>query len=232
MVGRNTLDLVGDGDDTDLIEEIEASFGIELEDGETETLKTIGDLQDVLVRKLGASDRRREGCLTAAAFYRLRRAVSDVEGCQDIAPATPLDSHLVGSDYGKWREEVARRSGLRLPVGEAGPLVTVVFLLLFFGSPIAAAIFCFCFVYGPWGLLALAGWALLRPSCRLRPDLAPSEHPDLGSLARVVVCLNYRKLSDALGSRHPDDIFIALEGIVRHTIDFDGTIDRRTSFFA
>ncbi len=230
MAKGNTLDLVGDGDEIDLLEEIESAFGVEIEAEQAEGLLTVGDLQDLLVRKLGARDGRRRACLTAAAFYRLRKAISGASGHWAILPGTRLDRSLVGRNYEDWCDKIESRCGLRLPAGQAGCLWTPLFLLLFFGSPIAAVVLTHTF--GAWGLAALVAWTLAIPSLRLPRGVCPTDCPDVGALARVVASLNYRALSDELGSRHRDDIYAALEGIVRITTGFDGAVDRRTTFFA
>ena len=230
MTRSNTLDLVGDGDEDDLLEEIEASFGVEIEGEDAEGLLTVGDLQDLLVQKLEANDARRSVCLTAAAFYRLRKAISSTSARRVIVPGTRLDRSLVGRDYQDWRQEVESRCGLRLPAGQVGYLGTLLLFLLFFGGPVVAAVL--TNMFGAWGLAALVAWPLIGPLLSVLPDGRPALCHDVGALARAVTCLNYRALSDELGSRHRDDVLVAIDGVIRDATGFDGAVDRCTTFFA
>ena len=230
MTCGNTLNLVGDGDEIDLLEEVEAAFSVKIEAKEAEELLTVGDLQDVLLRKLDANEARRSACLTAVAFYRLRTAISEVSGAKGIIPSTLLNRSLLGLDYEKWAATIEARCGLELPIGRAGVLTTLLFVALFFGSPVAAATLGKS--VGAWGLLPLLGWLLIYPLFRFMPALRPSYCKDAGSLARAVAGLNYRSLSHEFGSRHPDDVLLALVAVLRNFTGFSRPVDRRTTFFA
>ena len=71
----NSLDL-GD-EEFDLIDlqvEIESAFGLRLSDEEAESVRTMGDLHVLLMRRIGPAEG--DSCLTTMAFLRLRRAIA------------------------------------------------------------------------------------------------------------------------------------------------------------
>lgn len=53
---KNSLYFAGDGDDIDIIIDIERTFEIEITDDEAETILNVGDLQDLLLSKLSSND--------------------------------------------------------------------------------------------------------------------------------------------------------------------------------
>lgn len=231
MTEHNTLDLVGDGDELDLLWDVEAAFEVKIDNEEAEQIFTIGDLRDVLLRKLGADgERRRSACLTAVAFYRLRRAIADHSGRGGVTPATLLDRSLVGADYRRWKRAIETRCGLELPSGEAGLVERWLFVFLVLTGTVAS--FALVKLFSIWGLLALFGWLPLYPLVRFLPSSRPAFCPDAGSLAREVAGLNYLSLKGEFGGRYPEDVLMALIAVVRNATGFSGPLDRKTTFFA
>jgi len=85
----NALDWVGDGDDVDAIKSLEEIFEISFSDAELSALKTVGDLQDMVLRKLPYAGKA-EKCAGAMAFYTLRRALAIHQPDMRIKPATEM----------------------------------------------------------------------------------------------------------------------------------------------
>lgn len=69
-----SLGLAGDLDDVDLIEDVEAAFGVRLGDDEIEQCSTVGHLFELIEARLPDLPSGRT-CATAMCFYRLRRAL-------------------------------------------------------------------------------------------------------------------------------------------------------------
>jgi hypothetical protein len=114
----NSIDLVGDGDELDILRDVERVFGIAISDSEAERTLTVGQLYDLIEQKCGS--RAAEACMSQIAFYRLRRALREMGVADRIEPSTPV-SVLVpigrGSIHRAWKL-LARQSGLTLPLLE------------------------------------------------------------------------------------------------------------------
>lgn len=80
-------------DGVEIILATEERFRVRIEDEETETMGTVGDLYRYLLRKL---DIRVRGCPKAALFYRTRRALCGHTGRSraEVGPATKLEALL------------------------------------------------------------------------------------------------------------------------------------------
>jgi hypothetical protein len=76
----NCLNLVGDGDDIDVLYAIEKTFGVKLSDAEAVHCETVGQLYDVVSSKLNMPEVRNLRCPTALAFFRLRAALRRLAG--------------------------------------------------------------------------------------------------------------------------------------------------------
>src|SRR5690349_14886079 len=102
-------------DSVELVMEAEEAFGIRFADDEGLKIRTVGEFYEVILRKLPPAVPRR--CLTAAVFYRVRRALTATTNVarQEIRPATRL-APLLPADRRKhvWKE-LERRLDLRLP---------------------------------------------------------------------------------------------------------------------
>ena len=83
----DSLHLVGDGDDVEVVEWVERVFGISISNRETQETLTVGQLFDLIEAKCGTS--ATEMCLSQVAFYRLRRALRELGAASAIEPATP-----------------------------------------------------------------------------------------------------------------------------------------------
>jgi hypothetical protein len=73
----NTLNLVGDGDDLEAVEEAERLFAIKFGGDELLDTHNVGQFYDLILRKHRSVQPATRACLTQVAFYRLRRALKD-----------------------------------------------------------------------------------------------------------------------------------------------------------
>jgi hypothetical protein len=86
----SSLGLSGDLDDVDLVEDIEAAFGLRFSDDEIERCSTVGHLFELVENKL--PDASFGGCATAMTFYRLRRGLQ-IRVTAELRPMTPISRH-------------------------------------------------------------------------------------------------------------------------------------------
>lgn len=180
---------------------VEDAFQIHIEESEAQEVVTAGDLSRLVISKLQAQDSSR--CLTSAAFYRTRRALTTVLGIarQEVAPSTSLDTLLPPDDRAvRWRR-VEQALGLKLPKLQlSGSLV-----LTLLAVPVAAILLPAIRSGAGAGLVALlavTGLALRAALLRLAAPLAvnfPFPEPTVGALAKEVLALNYGSLAAELG---------------------------------
>ncbi|MCZ6839058.1 MAG: hypothetical protein O7G13_07260 [Alphaproteobacteria bacterium] len=227
---ENSLYLYGDGDDVEILEGVEATFDVKISDDEAPSLYTLGDLYDLLVSKLNASDSRRSICLTAASFYRLRRALTELTGVKDISPRTQLDSIFPNGKIGQAAKQIEHHTKMRLPIPELGKLATTLVMMLFFGTPILAI--AIGQVIGHWGWSVLLLWALVVPLLKFAAYRAPEYCSDVGSLAKTMAGLNYSLLSAEFGVSHQDDVWNALVEVLKNQALTSGPINQETTFFS
>jgi hypothetical protein len=190
----NSLDPDPEWGAIDLLEEVEAAFGIKIADEEAEQCCTVGDLYDILCAHSPAWDCQDGSCGSSMVFYRLRRSLSpDDKRC--VRPDTLLTSS--GLQPGRLFKKLADDTGLRLPAYQLTWLgVTGGFLLV--GGMLAAIV---ALLTGHWivsGIVALAALAGL-PLLRLDPGRFPAGMLTVADLVRRTVLLNVASLKEAGG---------------------------------
>ena len=80
------LDLAGDLDDVELIMDMESAFGIRIQDDEAERVRTVGDLFDLIVGKLGPEGGPMLVNLAAAAQRLQQQTTSSKYGTVSTGP--------------------------------------------------------------------------------------------------------------------------------------------------
>lgn len=176
----------------------EDRFGIEIEDREAEGCLTVADLQDVVVRKVGAG--AAGTCHSMRVFHRLRTvlAASSALTSAGLAPRTPLRA-IMPRDVGRARWSRMQASlSLTLPVLEWPRWASRVFMGCIVGS--LSGLFLAAVGVLPWwfaGAFLLAQVATGVLLVRLRPNtVIPRDLETIGDLVRSVVALNYRALNE------------------------------------
>lgn len=226
---KNTLNLVGDGDDLDILYGIEDAFDVTIEDAEAQQLLTLGDLHQLLSKKLNADSGRHSICTTAISFYRLRRALANITGQRNIRPSTPLSKMLDRKKYGSMAPQIEQQTGLKLPAPTSGTMAFLAFLILFFGPllfPFAG------YWFGTWGLSVFLGWPLLYLLCRFPAQEDPGYCTDIGGLAAAMAALNYASLAKQYNQYHKDDVWAALTEVIKDQTGIVRPVDKKTTFFA
>ncbi|MBR0685464.1 hypothetical protein JQ594_06025 [Bradyrhizobium manausense] len=239
---KDTLNFVGDGDDVDVIYDVERTFGIKLTDAEAEQTWTVGQLYD-LIEVNHPNAGRTQACLGQMAFYRLRRTLNTMGIEGEITPQTPisvLERIEPRSIVAKWRQ-LAQSSGLDLPSletpfqrSESEPglfrwRVPFIFGVLgciwaAFGISLEnrvvllllllAVALCFGFVW----------WLIFRT--------VPRRILTIGELARETAGFSFAKLTTENKECAPSDRWFALTAILRGHTGHKTGITRQTTFFA
>ncbi|MCP3381416.1 acyl carrier protein [Bradyrhizobium sp. CCGUVB4N] len=238
---KNTLNFVGDGDDVDVIFDVERTFGIKLTDAEAEQTRTVGQLYDLIELKRPNAGTRTQACLSQMAFYRLRRALKIMGIAGEITPQTPisiLEQIEPRSIAPKWRR-LAQNSGLDLPSLETSfqcservvrwraPFVwgTLMCLWMAFGIPWDYRLF--MLMAGALCVdisLGCLGWLIFRT--------IPRRILTIGELAREAAGVSFAKLIIENKESAPPDRWFALTAILRAITGHTVAITRQTTFFA
>lgn len=102
-------------DGVELVMEVEKTFGVVIDDDTAMSMVTVGDMFEFLQERVPTE--AQSGCLTQAAFYRLRKPICERLGVSRSAlrPATPLDSALPLAGRREHWPKLGFESGLRLP---------------------------------------------------------------------------------------------------------------------
>jgi hypothetical protein len=209
---RNSFDLVGDGDDVDVVRATEQTFGIAITDVESERVITFGDLLDLVERKVAAP---------AAGACLLRHAFSDLRGrTPDMArlrPSTPLESIGEGVRSRWFVEDDTGRTGISgwvaLPGAVAAFLVWAVYQIA-----------------GGLGVAGLLVFVLVTTVQSVRARRPPPQ--TVGALLRSRFHSLYPDLRRRLGPGLPSDRRQALESLCREVSDHGGPVNRDTTFFS
>lgn len=106
----NSVGIVGDGDDVELIENFEEVFEVTFSNKEAESIVTLGQACDIIRSKLAIDPEQSNKCLTAMAYYRLNRAMCD-QGKIHPEVLVEVPSTVTPKIFQKQLEE---RSNLRL----------------------------------------------------------------------------------------------------------------------
>lgn len=222
----NCLNLVGDGDDLDVLYALEDAFGIKISDAEAIRCETVGQLFGIVSSKLNISEERHLRCPTAIAFFRLRAALRRLGYVQRMTPKTDLRT-LFGNRARSLHESLSRETDLKLPALELHPATIAVLALT------AACGVAFSLWFGSW--LPLLGAALLAIIVGFAlPQTISQRTADLGDFAVNCAAWNYGRLSKQAGGARSRDVWKAVRTIVRESTgtSFVGEINYDTRFFA
>ncbi|SRR6266702_2990679 len=239
---KDTLNLVGDGDDVDVIRDVERTFGIKLTDAEAEQTRNVGQLYDLIELKHPNAGSRTLTCLSQMAFYRLRRALKTMGIEGEITPQTPisvLERIETRSMAPKWRR-LARSSGLDLPSLETPFRISEKEPGLFrWRVPLVlGALGCLWAAFGislDNRLVLFLGGALFFGfdyAWWLVSRTAPRRILTIGELAREAAGFSFAKLTAENTKCAPSDRWFALIAILRGITGRKIVITRETTFFA
>lgn len=190
----NSLDLDPEYGAIDLIEEVEATFGIEISNEEAERCCTVGDLYEVLAAHLPEWDQQAGNCGSSMVFYRVRRALISVNS-DPVVPSTPLSTS--GLTPSRLFKKLSDETELRLPLFPFAILGKIGAILLMGGGVFAiVALFnAHWFVGGALALIGLIGFSLIW----VDEGRYPTGVVSVGDLVRRTVPLNSTIVKSAGG---------------------------------
>ena len=132
----NCLNLVGDGDDIDVLRAIEEAFRIRISDQEAACCETFGQLFEVVSSKLDITEPRRLGCPTTLAFFRLRAALRRLGYMQRMTSETDLRAIFRSHGTIRLHLALARDTDLKLPHLQLHPAsINVLIIVIVCGVP-------------------------------------------------------------------------------------------------
>lgn len=181
-----SLGLAGDLDDVELIQDVEAAFGIRLADDEIERCSTVGQLFELIEAHLPQMPSG-HSCATAMCFYRLRRALQPHSAIA-LKPKTSI-SALSAVPVRKLHQIIETECGLRPPlqyITSWGCLALLLVLALPFGL----------FAIGMPSWVALPSATLGIGLYRLAPIQLPGEVETFGDLVRIVASRSIGALAE------------------------------------
>jgi acyl carrier protein len=220
----------------ELVMEVEGSFGIAIPDPEASEINTVNDLFETIVkyleRKASASEHKPPvGCLTSAAFDRLRQALTHSFGVSraSVRPSSRVEELLpIAHRRSEWGS-LSRVLDLRLPdlrrptwMIAAIKISSVISLLAILGafflarvagrpgfpaSQVAAGVnaLAFSFVVGSIAAFLISG--------RFQREFA-ADCQTLDDLSLALVRLNYVKLASAIPAINRDEVWRVLRAII------------------
>ncbi len=110
----NTLGLDGDLDDVEMIQDIEAAFGLRFDDAVLSSCSTVGELYQLVMGALPQEAQNGRGCATAFAFYRLRSVLRHFVPKTRLTPDTNM-SVFQGISVRSMYRLIEERAGMRPP---------------------------------------------------------------------------------------------------------------------
>lgn len=239
----HSLHMVGDGDDLDVIVDVERTFGISILESEAEATRTVGELHQLIERHCAG---RTETCLAQIAFHRLRTAVVSLGARTPTTPSTPITVlHELENGRTAWMwKMLEHRSGLELPRLEM-PLSVPSWRTRWWHSVIAISLVVVTFAMCDRVLRLSPGAVLLilflgLPALLLAAggvlhlvfrDI-PRRLQTIGDLAHEAAGCSFIELSRNRSRGSPEDRWFALLAILRLNTGNRFAIARDTTFFA
>ena len=246
---RNTLDLVGDGDDLDVIYDVERTFGIKMTDAQAESIRSVGDLHDLIEMKL--SEVKTRACLSQVAFYRLRKSLKAMGISEEITPQTPVCvvSKIEPRSIVRAWNWLAQTAGIDLPILEVPGDRWFSTKNRYRIGGLLAALFAFLIFYLAKAAQTLTGlsdgWALIFTAVAACTTAAllgylryvifrtiPQRIQTIGDLAREAAGHSFEKLAAAKNGSSSHDRWFALSALLRGVSGHKYPITRDTTFFA
>lgn len=129
---------VGDGDDLYFLYEVERVFELKLSDAECEACHTMGDMERLVMRRLSERATVQDRCMSALAFYQIRRALGDSQ--RKVRPSTPSDD--LPTTPREFASKLKREFDItfQFPLGAVGNAALLLFLIGLLASLSALAL--------------------------------------------------------------------------------------------
>jgi len=198
----NTLGLDDDMDPVEIVIALEKAFGVAIADGEASDIRTVGQMYDLLLKKIAPAGTGRK-CASALAFYRLRRAMADLRQGKRQTPSGDLSFLECGRTKKNWKR-LQKASGLRLPHLEATRSWPLSAAVLVMGSALLAVFTGLVLALFSISLgdrlvhlapaLLFGGFVLVIAANTVDPGRIPDDCRTLGKLANKAAARNYGQM--------------------------------------
>ena len=209
-------------DAVELVMETEQAFGISLPDDNVSKVVTAGDLHDLVCRCLSATEHT--SCLTAVAFYRVRKLLISVTGAarSEIRPKTDLQTLLPACQRKAVWRQMERSSNFRLPA----------LSLPRWGIPASIALTALMITIGVFAidwpvslLLVLPGFVVLVLALwmvdLLFGTVLREEIRTVGGFAKGVLAKNHGVLATDVATHNRDEVWQSVRMLVAERLDVD-----------
>lgn len=213
-------------DTVELVLEIEEAFDVSIPDDRASTMLTVGQVYEFLLQRTADPALTSNTCLTAAAFYDLRRQLRSLGlSHSSIRPKTKLDRVIPLIGRRKYWQALGSQMDLQFPSLQRPSwlallnciLVTIVVFASFIGFAIPS-VMTGIFAAVVFGLISSAIlWFVTQPfaiypvsSCSTIRDLVTS-----------LVAINHNTLATRYSTRNPTDVWNTLQWIVAEQLGVD-----------
>lgn len=213
-------------DTVELVMEIEDAFDISIPDDQASKMLTVRGLYEFILQKTAHSDLESKACITAAAFYELRRHMRSIGLIQtDIRPKTKLEDALPLMGRRSYWQTLSSMMDLRFPrlrrPSWLSRLNCFIVILVVAGSflgfahlaPVVRILAALVVGIGAAATL----WLLTQPYA-IYPAATCSTIRDF---VTSIVAINYTTLATRYSTRSPTNVWNALQLIVAEQLGVD-----------
>lgn len=218
MLETNPLERINGICDAEIIvKKIMAIFGIELTAEECRRMITVGDLHQCILEKLGPE--LSDGCISRAAFYRLRRVMMVHYGVerQEIRPEGSLIKLIPTLKSRRTRrnawKQLSERSGVHIP-NLGGIAYPALFALIVCGILLFTLRYTIHASATVSFLIAISSIPLVSAWSRPCSIGIPQSCATVGGLSKAIMRLNYGKLAREKEFRNTGEVWAILQGIL------------------
>ena len=198
---------------------IEDAFSITISDDEASRMVTVGDVFDHIVAKTTVP-KNSSGCLSAVAFYSLRRAATTLGATKRLRPRDSTSAILPDSNRPQYWSKLQNTSKLMLPpLRRPDWLVTACTVLVIACSVVLGFLVYqsrnsqlggFATAIATGILLGLISGSLTRPFAMF----PASSCTTLRGLAESALGLNFKSFSERHKGASKNDLWVALRSII------------------
>lgn len=200
----------------EIILDTEERFGIEIPDDEASQVRTVGEFYDLVLRKLAVPSAA--SCLTAMAFYRLRRAFVEVMGIdrRQFHPQRPWRDLVPVRQTRRIWPALAAACGLRMPPLIRPDSLTIALVwagIAVFVGGLALSVLKIIPLWQSWvcgGAAIALGVVMMRPLA-VHPERTGET---IGDLARAVYDVNAGEMTRAAGETNRHDVWQSLQMLI------------------
>jgi len=213
-------------DTVELVMEIEEAFDISIPDDRASTMLTVGDVYEFILEKTADSTLKSSTCLTAAAFYDLRRHLRSLGLTHlPIRPKTELDLAIPLIGRRTYWQALSSQMDLRFPrLGRPSWLALLNCMLV--AIVVYASFLGFAEQNVVTGILAAVLFGVSSSALLMFLTLPFAVYPastcsTIRDLVTNLVAINYTTLATRYSTRNPTDVWNALQLIVAEQLGVD-----------